>query len=82
MSNARTSQEIFEREFLELRSKLLELAASFDRMQRGPGEPDQRARLVALGLDILRDDNGDKAARIQVLFSREYSPDWRVEFGI
>lgn len=79
----RNATEIVDREFLELRARLLELAASFDRIGRAdhPG-PDSRMRLVEIGLTILADDEPDKARRIQQLFSREYSPGWRGEFGM
>ncbi|MGI9519235.1 MAG: hypothetical protein ACR2NP_19450 [Pirellulaceae bacterium] len=82
MTSSRTSQEIFDREFLEIRAKLLELAASFDRLERGSGEMDERSQLIARGLEILSDPADGKAERIQVLFSREYSADWRDEFGL
>ena len=78
----RERQEILDREFLELRARLLEIAASFDRLQRSDGEPDVREQLIARGLEILSDSDPEKAERIQLLFSREYSPDWRTEFGI
>ena len=82
MANSRTSHEILDREFLEIRAKLLELAASFDRLQRGSGELDERIRRIEEGLEILSDPAGDKAQRVQLLFSREFSANWRDEFGI
>lgn len=78
----RTSQEIIDREFLEIRAKILELAASFDRIERADGSADERLEKVARGLEILGDSASGKAKRIQVLFSREYSDSWRSDFGI
>ncbi len=79
----RTSTDIVDREFLELRARLLELGASFDRIARADGSsPDARMRMIEMGLSILADDQDDKARRIQQLFSREYSPGWRDEFGV
>lgn len=78
----RTVNEIVDHEFLELRARLLELGASFDRIARADGSPEPRMRMIDMGLSILADDQGDKARRIQQLFSREYSPQWREEFGV
>ncbi len=78
----RTTHEIVDHEFLELRARLLELGISLDRIARADGPTDARLRMIEMGLTVLRDDEGDKARRIQQLFSREYSPDWRSEFGI
>lgn len=85
MENAlsdRTIKQIVDREYLELRGKLLELAASFDRIGRGKGDSDPRLELIRKGIDLLSDDQPDKAQRIQHLFSREYSEDWRSDLGV
>ena len=84
----RTGSAILDREFLEIRAKLLELAASFDRMERANGEvpehavtdSEPRLALIQQGMDILKDDQTDKAARIQLLFSRQYDATWRSDF--
>ncbi len=71
--------EVLEREFLEIRAKLLQLAASFDRFDRGAGnvDSDPRRDLIRRGLDILQSDATDKAEQIQLLFSREYDDNWQ-----
>ena len=43
----RTRHEIVDREFLELRGKLLEIAASFDRMDRAVTVPE-----TGIGVDL------------------------------
>lgn len=75
---------VLDREFLEIRAKILELAASFDRLDRGDGkiENDPRMNLIREGLKLLEDPQTGRAEKIQLLFSREYSDSWRNEFGI
>lgn len=78
------ARDVLDREFLEIRAKLLELAASFDRLDRGDGHVrgDRRMELIREGLGILRRDEGGRAEAIQLLFSREYEEDWRQRFGL
>ncbi|GAB4152430.1 MAG: hypothetical protein Tsb009_28290 [Planctomycetaceae bacterium] len=79
-----TSSAVLDREFLELRAKILELAASFDRLDRGDGDvgSDPRMQLIQQGLEILQQNETGRAERVQMLFSREYSDTWRAEFGM
>jgi hypothetical protein len=78
------AQAVLDREFLEVRAKLLELAASFDRLDRGGGlsPDDRRLQLVRQGLKVLLDETGDRAEQIQLIFSRPYDDDWQKEFGL
>lgn len=66
--------------FLEARSKLLDLAAFLDRVNRGlPGselETDPRLERIRQALEVLHDKSGGRAERIQQLFSLEYDPGW------
>jgi hypothetical protein len=75
---------VLNREFLEIRAKLLELAASFDRLDRGGGsvEGDPRMALIRKGLDLLRSNREDRAEALQLLFSREYDENWRESYRI
>ena len=70
---------MLDREFLDVRSKLLLVAASLDRLDRAEGnvERDPRRRGLAEALDILSDGKEDRAERIQMLFSRQYDADWK-----
>ena len=80
----RTATEVVSQEFLQTRAKILELAAFFDRLNQplqGPAEQRQ-VTLLQQACEILNDDSPDKAARVQLLFSRQYQPSWREEFGI
>lgn len=73
-----SAEAILNREFLELRAKVLELAASLDRLNRAEGAVDDDPRLAKLrrGLEILLSPEADRAERVQLLFSRAYNEDW------
>lgn len=79
-----SAEAVLDREFLEIRAKLLELAASFDRLERGEGDVDgdERMALIRRALDVLGSPGEDRAERLQLIFSREYDEGWRREFGI
>jgi hypothetical protein len=66
--------------FLEARSRLLDLAATLDRIGRGAGAsevgPDPRLAKVRQALEVLHDQSGGRAERIQQIFSLEYDPTW------
>ena len=77
------AQNVIDREFLEIRAKILELAASFDRINRGNGTASpQQMELILEGLKILETSEPNRAERVQLLFSRTYSKEWRHEYGI
>ncbi len=73
------AKEILDREFLQIRSHILDIAAALDRQDRADGDTrfDSRRQLLEEGLAILRSDSSDRAAKVQLLFSREYDPAWR-----
>ncbi|MFC1759333.1 hypothetical protein ACFL2H_11310 [Planctomycetota bacterium] len=85
---AMTAKQILDREYLELRAKILELAASFDRLERADADgeeaidADPRSQKLAKGLDILRSNEGNRAERVQLLFSLAYSDSWREDFQL
>jgi hypothetical protein len=83
MTPATPALAVLDREFLEVRAKLLEMAATFDRLDRGGGVPadDRRMQLVKQGLKVLLDETGDRAEQIQLIFSRPYDDEWQKEFG-
>ncbi len=55
MSIPLTSAQVLDREFLEMRAKLLELAAGLDRLQRasGPTVQDERMTKIAQAIEVL-----------------------------
>ena len=75
---------VLEREFLPMRAKILQLAASLDRIQRSDDEPtfDDRYDLLQKGLRILSESEEGRAERVQLLFSRPYDAKWNEEFDL
>ena len=85
MSIPMNSPEILDREFFEIRAKILEIAASFDRLDRARGDisDDSRLSLIAEALNVLQQqDHDDRAEQVQLIFSREYDDRWQSEFGV
>jgi hypothetical protein len=66
--------------FLEARSKLLDLAGVLDRIGRGQdaaaAEKDPRLAKIRQALEVLHDQSGGRAERIQQIFSLDYDPSW------
>jgi hypothetical protein len=67
--------------FLEARCKLLDIAAILDRINRGQelGEVlanDPRIEKIRKALEVLHDQSGGRAERIQQIFSLEYDSGW------
>ena len=75
--------EMLNREFLEVRARLLQIAASLDRVERAAGNVrgDGRLQKVQQALAILQGAGADRAERIQLVFSRPYESDWKAAFS-
>jgi hypothetical protein len=73
-----TAENIIDREYLEIRSQILKVAASFDRIERAGGDLklNTKTKLLLESVQILLDGSGERAERIQMAFSRPYSPAW------
>ena len=83
MANHRTRAVILNRDFLEIRAKILELAAALDRLDRAPGDaPDPRRVKLQEGLDAVRSIEPGRAEVVQRIFSLEYDPEWRQKFEL
>lgn len=92
MLKTMTAQQVLDREYLEIRCKILELAASFDRLDSAAGADDPtadqtladdpRLKLIRQALQELSSDETDRAERVQLIFSRQYDEDWREKFGL
>ncbi|HEX4129411.1 MAG TPA: hypothetical protein VHZ24_05165 [Pirellulales bacterium] len=84
MSQARTKADVLDREFLEMRAKILELAASLDRLDRASGAlpDDPRAARLVRGLTALQDKSSARAEEVQMIFSQAYDDAWRKKFGV
>ena len=66
-----SAEKIFGEQFLGIRSRLIDIAAVLDRLDRAAGSVSGDARLkqVRQALEILADDASNKTERIQRLFS-------------
>ena len=81
---ARSAEKVLSEELFIARSKILDLAATLDRLERADGslEALHQLKLLEQGMEILLDDQSDKAKRVQLLMSRPYDPDWRKNYGL
>ena len=86
MLNRREATEVLDRDFLETRGKILELAATLDRIDRAPtrhGEhPDARLGQLRQALEALVEPGPGRAETIQRIFSLEYDPAWRQHLDV
>ncbi|MCS7467872.1 hypothetical protein NZK35_14560 [Stieleria sp. ICT_E10.1] len=88
MTNVRNGDQIVAESFLEVRAKLLEVAATLDRIDRACetaplDEPAKSKReLLIEATKILLSDEPSRAEQLQQLFSRKYDTDWRQQLGI
>ena len=66
--------------FLDARSRILDVAATLDRLDRGEGclAADPRVERLRKAVLILLELSGERAERIQQIFSLEYDPAWPV----
>lgn len=73
-----SAEAVLNREFFELRARVLELAASLDRLDRAHGDvaADPRMEKLKRGIELLLSPDADRAERVQLLFSRPYNEDW------
>jgi hypothetical protein len=64
--------------FLEARSKLLDLAAVLDRLDRGDESvaADPRVERIRKALLTLLETEAGRAERVQQIFSLAYDPEW------
>ena len=86
MTARRTMTDVLNRDFLEIRCRILELAASLDRLDRAPlpghETPDSRLAMLRQGLEALLEPGPGRAETIQLLFSLDYDPQWRKRFEL
>lgn len=72
---------VLDREFLEIRCRVIDIAGAMDRIERAPDSDDALAdpRMAQLrrAIGLLIDGKPDRAERAQLTFSDEYDPEWR-----
>lgn len=79
----RSADTILNEEFLETRSRLLDIAASLDRIDRGGSQcSDPRLGQLRQALEILLEAREGRAEQLQQLFSRDYDAQWMEAYGL
>lgn len=86
---SRSATAVLEESFLVVRAKLLEVAATLDRIDRAAAEvspldqdAQRRRELLDEATRILLEEGPDRAAKLQHLFSRAYEADWREQMSL
>lgn len=75
-----TREQLANRQFLEMRCKVLDLAAAFDRLDRANGLSvleESRFANLRRAIETLLESDSARAERVQMIFSRPYHADWR-----
>ena len=77
---------VLSREQFKIRAKLIEIAASLDRIDRANGEVDDDPRMIEIrkSLQVLSGSNGEsnRAAEIQMIYSRTFNAEWKTHFEL
>ena len=71
--------DVLDQYFLEMRHKVLDVAAALDRVDRADGDVSGDPRVDALkrAIAVLLEDAPGRAERVLTVFSDEYDPNWR-----
>ncbi len=81
MPPPRDAATVLDRDYLDTRSRILDIAAALDRLDRAPRRPDdpadRRLSLLAQSLAALLEPGPGRAETIQRIFSLEYDPGWQ-----
>jgi hypothetical protein len=80
MTTDQNATEILDRTYLDMRSRVLDLAAALDRIERtddddGAADDPRLAKLLA-AIDLLNTPGFDRAERVQMIFSDQYESGW------
>ena len=80
------SKTVLDQFYLEARARLLEVAATLDRVDRGGmgSQDDPRLGLLRQAIHVLDESTSkhspDRAEQLQLLFSRQYDVNWLKKF--
>ena len=79
-----TAFDVFNREFLTMRCRLIDLAAAIDRVGRAEGQvgDDPRWRQLQQAIGVIASPDSNRAERVQMTFSLPYGENWRHEYGV
>jgi hypothetical protein len=86
MLTTRDAAEVLDHDFLEARCKILEIAATLDRIDRAPARhnehPDARLSQLRRALEALVEPGPGRAETIQRVFSLDFDPAWREKMNV
>jgi hypothetical protein len=76
--------ELLNQEFLEIRARLLQVAAALDRLDRAEGDVSRDKRRMDLdrAIRVLLGSDSDRAEMLQKIFSLPYDRDWKTTLGM
>jgi hypothetical protein len=79
MTTALSAASVLDREFLQIRCRLIELAAALDRIDRAQGSvaADPRIAQIRRSLEIIGSSMAGRAEKVQLEFSLPYEESWR-----
>ncbi len=80
----KTADEVLTKEFLEIRTRILDLAAMLDRLDRATGDVthDRRMAMIRQGLAALESTDPGRAERVQLIFSLPYEAQWQETMSV
>lgn len=84
MSPPQGAPELLNDEFLEIRARLLQVAAALDRIDRATGDVSRDKRRADLdqSIRVLLESGPGRAEKLQRVFSLTYDQDWKKSFGL
>ena len=86
MPTTRTAIEILDRNFLEIRHRLLDIAAGLDRIDQANDasktRSDPRYLQLEEALRVLTDGKPNRTERIEMVFSLPYDKNWTTVLGV
>ena len=86
MRKRRDATDVLDHDFLETRCKILEIAATLDRIDRAPArhgeQPDARLGQLRRGLEALLEPGPGRSETVQLIFSLDYDRDWRRKMDV
>ena len=77
-------KEVLDRDFLGMRSRLIDLAATLDRIDRADGtiEDGPRVDRIRRSLEVLAGQGNSRAEQLQQIFSLPYDDHWMETYGV
>jgi hypothetical protein len=83
-NSALDAPEVLNREFLEIRARLIQVAALLDRLDRASGTVSSDPRIAGIyqAIDVLANPGPGRAEKLQLIFSRQYETDWKSKFEL